>query len=127
MRGRRSRTKLDSLVDTGVIAALYGASQAGVGIDRRVEVLVPLSSESVRERIRQECLALLDLDNCRVYEMDSSGTYRRRRPTEGQTAVDSQLVASSPPARRFPSSPEGPPSPRRVLGPASLRVSQARA
>jgi polyphosphate kinase len=155
-KGGRIFAKLNAIVDTSVIAALYRASQAGVSIDlvvrgicclrpgiagisenirvhsiigrflehervfvfgegadeefylssadwmprnldRRVEVLVPICSEAARERIRQECILPLQLDNCRVYAMQSDGTYCRRRPADGQTAVDAQVVAASPP------------------------------
>ena len=60
-------------------------------LDRRVEVLFPVTSEAVRARIRNECLLPLLLDNQRVYEMNADGGYRRRRPAEGQSPVDAQL------------------------------------
>jgi polyphosphate kinase len=143
--------KINSLVDIGVIEALYRASRAGVTIDlvvrgicclkpgiagisdrirvrslvgrfleherifvfgpegkedfyfssadwmprnldRRVEILAPIASEAVRERVRRECLAPLDIDNSRVYEMDSQGTYRRRHPQPDQSVKDAQLL-----------------------------------
>jgi polyphosphate kinase len=152
--------KMNSLVDTGVIEALYGAAQAGVKIDlvvrgicclrpgitgvsenirvrslvgrfleherififgpegeedfylssadwmprnldRRVELMAPIASESARERIRQECLAPLELDNSRVYEMDADGVYRRRRrETVDQPLNDAQLLVLQAPSRR---------------------------
>jgi len=155
-QGKQGRifAKLNALVDTAVIRALYRASQAGaevdlvirgicclrpgvVGVserirvqsligrflehervfvfgagsdedfflssadwmprnlDRRVEVLVPIASPAVRGRIRQECLAPLVADNCRLYQMNADGTYRRRRPSEEQLPVDAQLSAHS--------------------------------
>jgi polyphosphate kinase len=60
-------------------------------LDRRVEVLFPVTSEAVRTRIRNECLMPLELDNQRVYEMSADGVYQRRRPGEGQAAIDAQL------------------------------------
>ncbi|HWZ92564.1 MAG TPA: hypothetical protein VNW92_27045, partial [Polyangiaceae bacterium] len=60
-------------------------------LDRRVEVLFPVTNEAVRARIRHECLQPLSLDNQRVYEMSSDGTYQRRRPAEGQAPIDAQL------------------------------------
>jgi polyphosphate kinase len=60
-------------------------------LDRRVEVLFPVSSEAVRARIRNEVLLPLELDNQRVYEMNADGVYQRRRPGEGQTPIDAQL------------------------------------
>jgi polyphosphate kinase len=184
-KGGRIFAKLNALVDTGVIAARYQASQAGVNVDlvvrgicrllpgvpgvsdnirvrsligrflehervlvfgpqgseefyissadwmprnldRRVEVMVPLANQAVRERIRQECLAPLRIDNCRLYEMDSDGIYRRRRPGEGQAAIDSQLLASAPPPKPAKSDPP-PDSPRRLVSTASVLASRARA
>jgi polyphosphate kinase len=154
MAGKRGLifAKVNSLVDTRVIEALYRASQAGVQIDlvvrgicclrpgvagvsdnirvqsligrfleherafvfgpkgeedfylssadwmprnldRRVELMAPIASETVRERIRQECLAPLELDNSRVYEMDPEGVYRRRkRSPADQPVQDAQLL-----------------------------------
>ncbi|MEO8905386.1 MAG: polyphosphate kinase 1 [Polyangiaceae bacterium] len=60
-------------------------------LDRRVEVLFPVTSELIRARIRNECLAPLELDNLRAYEMRADGSYRRRVPSEHDVAVDSQL------------------------------------
>ena len=59
-------------------------------LDRRVEVLFPVNSESIRARIRQECLLPLRQDNLRMYEMAPDGTYHRRTPGE-EPAVDAQL------------------------------------
>jgi polyphosphate kinase len=174
-KGGRIFAKLNALVDTDIIGALYRASQAGAKIDlvvrgicclrpgvaaiseniqvcsligrflehervfvfghgveeefylssadwmprnldRRVEVLVPVSSEEARERIRQECLLPLELDNSRVYEMQSDGSYRRRRPKEGEAPVDAQLLAAAPPRTL---------SPEADLGPGALAVPSA--
>jgi polyphosphate kinase len=60
-------------------------------LDRRVEVLFPVTSEAVRARIRNEVLLPLELDNQRVYEMNADGVYQRRRPAEGQSPIDAQL------------------------------------
>jgi polyphosphate kinase len=60
-------------------------------LDRRVEVLFPVTSEAVRARIRNECLLPLELDNQRIYEMHADGVYTRRRPAEGQAPIDAQL------------------------------------
>jgi polyphosphate kinase len=59
-------------------------------LDRRVEVLFPVSSETLREQIRRECIAPLDADNSRVYEMTSDGAYHRRKPADGAAAVNAQ-------------------------------------
>ena len=60
-------------------------------LDRRVEVLFPVTSEAIRARIRNECLLPLELDNLRVYEMSPDGTYHRRVPGEQQAPIDAQL------------------------------------
>jgi len=68
-------------------------------LDRRVEVLFPVESDALREQIRNECLAPLSLDNCRIYEMAPDGSYHRRRPAPDDVELDAQLLASSSVAR----------------------------
>jgi polyphosphate kinase len=63
-------------------------------LDRRVEVLFPVLSREVRERIRRESIEPLEKDNCRVYEMDAAGGYTRRRPERGAAEIDAQIVAA---------------------------------
>lgn len=60
-------------------------------LDRRVEVLFPVTSEPLRARIRSECVLPVDLDNHRVYEMRPDGSYQRRAPAEGEPISDAQL------------------------------------
>ena len=145
--------KLNALVDTAIIRALYGASQAGVTIDlvvrgvcclrpgipgvsdhirvrsligrflehervfvfgppgddevylasadwmprnldRRVEVLFPITSEAIREQIRRECLSPIEVDNSRVYEMQADGSYQKRMPARGEAEIDAQVIVS---------------------------------
>jgi polyphosphate kinase len=74
-------------------------------LDRRVELLAPVLSEKVCERIRQECLVPFALDNSRVYEMDAEGVYRRRRAGPDQTATDAQLFVLTAKAREETPSP----------------------
>jgi polyphosphate kinase len=62
-------------------------------LDRRVEVLFPVTSEAIRARIRNECLSPLEHDTQRAYEMRSDGSYWRRVPGEHEAPVDAQLVA----------------------------------
>jgi len=68
-------------------------------LDRRVEVLAPIGCERVRARIREECMTTIEQDNCRVYEMDADGVYTRRRPAEGDSPSDAQLLAMGAPQR----------------------------
>jgi polyphosphate kinase len=60
-------------------------------LDRRVEVLFPVTSEAIRSRIRNECVLPLEVDNQRVYQMQADGGYRRRVPAELEPAMDAQL------------------------------------
>jgi polyphosphate kinase len=62
-------------------------------LDRRVEILFPVSSEGIRARIRRECLEPVELDNARVYEMQPDGSYVQRRPADGEPLRDAQLLA----------------------------------
>jgi len=70
-------------------------------LDRRVEILFPVANESIRARIRRECIEPLELDNVLVYEMQSDGSYQRRVPRDGEAERDAQLLAfaaQTPPA-----------------------------
>jgi len=60
-------------------------------LDRRVEVMFPVTSEAIRTRIRNECVLPLEVDNQRVYEMQPDGGYRRRVPVDPAPAMDAQL------------------------------------
>jgi polyphosphate kinase len=59
--------------------------------DRRVEVMFPIANEVIRRQIVTECLTPIALDNCRVYEMDSDGSYHRRRPLPEEARIDAQM------------------------------------
>jgi polyphosphate kinase len=61
--------------------------------DRRVELLFPIESEAIKERLRREVLEPLDRDTCRVYDVDSEGRGRRRQPAPGGREIDAQLLA----------------------------------
>jgi polyphosphate kinase len=59
-------------------------------LDRRVEVLFPVTNPALCERLRRECQSPLELDTCRVYDMDADGHYRRRSPAPEAGCVDAQ-------------------------------------
>jgi polyphosphate kinase len=63
-------------------------------LDRRVEALFPIRDPKLCERIRRECLEPLERDDSRVYEMDESGEYVRRKPAAGAAAIDAQAYAA---------------------------------
>jgi polyphosphate kinase len=79
-------------------------------LDRRVEALFPITEERLRERIRREVLAPLEVDNIRVYEMDRDGVYHRREPAEAAAAVDAQEYVHEVVSDTFGSRSGAPPS-----------------
>lgn len=60
-------------------------------LDRRVELMFPISNELIRRQIVAECVAPIGADNCRVYEMTSDGSYVRRIPDPNTAPVDAQM------------------------------------
>ncbi|HPC82123.1 MAG TPA: polyphosphate kinase 1 [Thermoanaerobaculaceae bacterium] len=61
-------------------------------IDRRVEVLFPVSSPRLVRHLRDDVLALYLADNVRARRMQPDGTYVRLKPRPGEKAVDAQLA-----------------------------------
>ena len=52
--------------------------------DRRVEVAFPVEDESLRTRIIDEILPAFLSDNVKARELQPDGTYRRRKPADGE-------------------------------------------
>ncbi len=71
-------------------------------LDRRVELLFPVTSEPLRRQVLEECIWPLAHDECGAYEMDAAGNYRRTTPPEDGPRPDAQenllgLVAKNRP------------------------------
>jgi polyphosphate kinase len=62
-------------------------------LDRRVEILFPIADAAQKERIVREVIEPLERDDCRVYEMDRDGKYRRREPVVPSARTDAQVYA----------------------------------
>jgi polyphosphate kinase len=60
-------------------------------LDNRVEAVAPVEDPDVREQLRS-IFDLMFADNRRVWEMESDGTYRQRRPESGEEVIDTQTV-----------------------------------
>jgi polyphosphate kinase len=59
-------------------------------IDRRVEVVFPVTEPELVERLRDEVLAVMLADTVKARRMLSDGSYVRVRPAEGEAAVSCQ-------------------------------------
>ncbi|MGB0679516.1 MAG: polyphosphate kinase 1 [Polyangiales bacterium] len=59
---------------------------------RRVEVMFPIDSPSLKARILDDILALPLKDNCSAFTLDRDGAYHRLAPAQGQPPVRSQLA-----------------------------------
>jgi polyphosphate kinase len=62
---------------------------------RRVELMCPVESPALRERLRAEVMEPLFNDNCRVRDLDSFGKYHRRKPQSGELPRDAQQIVLS--------------------------------
>jgi polyphosphate kinase len=71
-------------------------------LDRRVELLFPVSSEAVRRQVLEECIWPAAHQDCGAYEMDADGHYRRPdAPDDGprpdaQESVLAQVTKNRP-------------------------------
>lgn len=61
-------------------------------LERRVEVLFPIESAGLRERIHREILETVLADNTQARIMNADGTYTRLVPEPGRPTIDSQSI-----------------------------------
>ncbi|HEU5201018.1 MAG TPA: polyphosphate kinase 1 [Ktedonobacterales bacterium] len=66
-------------------------------LDRRVEVLFPIENLRFRAALRDKVLEQLLHDTANARELQSDGSYTRRRPPEGQAPLDMQMWFASHP------------------------------
>jgi polyphosphate kinase len=59
-------------------------------LDRRVEVLFPIEQPQLRAVLRDKVLLQLLKDTVNARELQSDGSYIRRRPAQGQAPLDMQ-------------------------------------
>lgn len=64
-------------------------------LDRRVEVMVPLSDDVLVRRVRDEILAVYLADNVKARELSRDGSYVRALRRPGQREVSSQVVLAA--------------------------------
>ena len=62
---------------------------------QRVEVMFPVTSRHLCEKLRNEILVPARRDNCRAYDLQSDGTYVRRTPPAGEARFDAQASVLS--------------------------------
>jgi polyphosphate kinase len=70
-------------------------------LDRRVEILFPVESPRLVRQLRDDVLGLYLRDNVKARELRADGSYARRRPKEGEPAVNAQawLLGQRPPSK----------------------------
>ncbi len=64
-------------------------------LDRRIEVVFPILSQILIQRLKKEILETYLADNFNAREMQSDGTYIRRIPTDKEPLVDSQSMLAN--------------------------------
>jgi len=67
---------------------------------RRVELMAPILDDKAREKIRQEVFEPILADNSRARDLQSDGTYVRRKPAGGEPVSDAQQTLIDRLARR---------------------------
>jgi polyphosphate kinase len=70
-------------------------------LDRRVEILFPVESPRLIRHLRDDVLGLYLRDNVKARELRADGSYARRRPSDGEPAVNAQawLLGQRPPGK----------------------------
>ncbi|MFI3272663.1 MAG: polyphosphate kinase 1 [Pseudomonadota bacterium] len=61
-------------------------------LDSRIEVLVPILSEKLRDHVTNSILLPHMNDNTKSYFLHEDGSYTRRRPTKGEAAINAQQM-----------------------------------
>jgi polyphosphate kinase len=67
---------------------------------RRVEIMAPILDDKAKEKIRLEVFEPILTDNSRARDLQSDGTYVRRKPAAGEPISDSQQTLIDRLARR---------------------------
>jgi polyphosphate kinase len=62
---------------------------------RRIEVMFPIEDAKLKARVTEEILPIVLADNVKARVLQADGTYVRTSPTDGQSAVRSQIVFQS--------------------------------
>ena len=60
-------------------------------LDSRMETIVPVPDASIQSELEQ-LLDVYERDNCSAWDMQSDGTYLRRKPVEGEPARSAQEI-----------------------------------
>ena len=58
----------------------------------RVELMFPILSQELRQKIYRDIVAPLRADNCRAYELGTDGRYTRRTPSADENRCDAQEI-----------------------------------
>ncbi|MDR3690478.1 MAG: polyphosphate kinase 1 [Fimbriimonas sp.] len=69
-------------------------------LDRRIEVLVPVSDPALQCHIRDQLLEICLKDNVQSWDLDANGTYTRRTAGKGQRHFDAQRWFMDNPSTR---------------------------
>ena len=64
-------------------------------LDRRVEVVAPVSEPALKKYLREEVLETYLRDNAKARRLRADGAYERKRPADDTAAVDAQTYFSS--------------------------------